>query len=201
MFEWLLRRFGNCGVAAEPRDVASSALVPPSGDWWVQVEGESLAQGDLLAGCFVPAFPDDFGSETGSHEITISIATLIVLTQSCDLENHKVAFVALCPAHALGEFEERSPDFAKKGKWEEVRRGRFQGLYLLASTVNPTDNRQALVVDFRQVISLPIGYLSCHARKLGRRYRLQSPYLEHFSQAFGQTFTRVARPSDLAPFK
>jgi hypothetical protein len=58
-----------------------------------------------------------------------------------------------------------------------------------------------LVVDFRQIISLPFAYLSRHAEQLGPRWRLQSPYLEHFSQAFARFFMRVGLPSALPPFR
>ncbi|HEV3255703.1 MAG TPA: hypothetical protein VG013_02365 [Gemmataceae bacterium] len=128
-------------------------------------------------------------------------ANLIVVTQSCDLENRKVQFVALCPIHSLREFEVVSPDFAKEGRWEEARQGRREGLYLLPSPTHPQHNRQALVVDFRQIISLPFAYLSRHAEQLGPRWRLQSPYLEHFSQAFARFFMRVGLPSALPPFR
>lgn len=41
--------------------VAASANVPVSADFWIGVESDLLAQGDLLPNCFVPVFPADFG--------------------------------------------------------------------------------------------------------------------------------------------
>ena len=75
------------------------------------------------------------------------------------------------------------------------------GLHLLASPEEPRNNRQALVVDFRQIFSLPVAYLKRHADQVSHRWRLQSPYLEHFSQAFARFFMRVGLPVDLPPFK
>jgi hypothetical protein len=101
----------------------------------------------------------------------------------------------------LTVFEEINPSFKKRGVWEEVRQGRREGLYLVPSPEHPENNRDALVVDFRQIISLPIAYVTRHAGGLGTRWRLQSPYLEHFSQALARFFMRVGLPSAIPPFK
>jgi len=122
-------------------------------------------------------------------------------TQTCDLAHKKVSLVALCPIHTLASFEERNPKFRQKGKWEEVRRGRVEGLHLLASPTDPANNRKALVVDFGQIISLPFEYLTQRARNLGKRWRLNSPFLEHFSQAFARFFMRVGLPSSIPQFR
>lgn len=123
------------------------------------------------------------------------------MTQSCDLENGKVDFVALCPIYALVEFEQANHSFTQKGAWEKVRKGRVEGLYLLGSPREPSNNREALVVDFREIYSLPFSFLSRHAEQQSERWRLKSPYLEHFSQAFARFFMRVGLPSAIPPFK
>ncbi len=123
------------------------------------------------------------------------------MTQSCDLANRKVEHVALCPIHTLPEFEIANPSFAKKGAWEAVRKGRIEGLHLLASPETPDNNRAALVVNFAQIISLPQDYLEKHADSQGNRWRLESPFLEHFSQAFARFFMRVGLPAELEPYK
>src|SRR5688572_5393503 len=116
--------------------------------FWVRTNGHELAQGDLLTACLVPIFAPGFGSMTGPTEVQIAgNNTLIVVTQTCDLANNKVSFVALCPVHTLAEFEEANPTFSRKGQWEQVRKGRVEGLHLLASPVEPANNREALVVD------------------------------------------------------
>ena len=123
------------------------------------------------------------------------------MTQSCDLENNKAAYVALCPIYRLDEFELTNRSFAKKGAWESVRKGRFEALHLVASPEKPNENRESLVVDFGQIVSLPIEYVSDHAESLEHRWRLNPPFLEHFSQAFARFFMRVGLPSAIAPFK
>jgi hypothetical protein len=170
--------------------------------WWGKTNGPALGQGDLLPNCLVPIFDDLAGPLQSGQTATQSLAMLdlIVVTQSCDLAHDKVQFVALCPIHTLSEFEQANPDFARKGRWEQVRRGREDGLHLLASPSVPTDNRSARVVDFRHIISLPVAYLTKHAERVGDRWRLQSPFLEHFSQSLARFFMRVGLPSTIAPF-
>jgi len=126
---------------------------------------------------------------------------LIVLTQSCDLANNKARLVALSPIYAKSDFEQVNTQLQQKGQWERVRQGRVEGLHLLASPQTPEDNQLALVVNFREVYSLPIDYLTKHAKECGDRWRFRSPYLEHFSQAFARFFMRVGLPSSIPAFK
>ncbi len=170
------------------------------GPFWTSVTGPALQQGDLLPDCRIPILPPDFGTADDVTDVTLRMGRLIVVTQSCDLANMKVGLVALCPAYTIPEFEGTNPHFAKKGVWEEVRKGRREGLHLLGPPTNPAASREALVVNFREIYSLPIGYLERHAAALGNRWRLLSPFLEHFSQAFARFFMRVGLPAAIPPF-
>lgn len=173
-----------------------------SESWWIKTNGSTLAQGDLLPNCLMPVFTGIFRQAIGQPiEEVINSARLIVVTQSCDLENEKIDFVALCPIHTLAEFEDANPEFSNQRRWEEVRKGRIEGLHLLSSPNDPDDNRSAYVVDFGHIVSIPLSYLSEHAESLGDRWRLNSPFLEHFSQAFARFFMRVGLPSLIPPFK
>lgn len=167
--------------------------------FWCQVNEQRLAQGDLLKQCLVPEFSPDYGTTT--DPVTVGEYDLIIVTQSCDLENKKASLVALCPIWTLPEFEDSSPDYKKRNQWENVRKGRVEGLHLLGSPSNPDENRDALVVDFGQIFSLPIAYLEKKSVDIGTRWRLDSPFLEHFSQAFARYFMRVGLPSTIPPFK
>lgn len=37
-------------------------------------------------------------------------------------------YMALCPIYGLTEFERANPHFAKQGAWENVRKGRVEGI-------------------------------------------------------------------------
>jgi hypothetical protein len=169
--------------------------------FWNQVSEGALRQGDHLPGCLIPTFGSDFGSSAGPIEVVAETADLIVITQSCDLEQRKARLVAACPIFPLSEFEVVNPAFARKGRWNEVLKGRIEGLHLLASPPVPEDNRSALVVDFREIHSLPHDYLADHAARLGARWRLRAPFLEHFSQAFARFFMRVGLLSTIPEYR
>ena len=171
--------------------------------WWNSVASPQLAQGDLLPECCLPIFVDPTPKDTDeADEIEVVSQRLIVVTQSCDLENNKVEFVALCPIHTLYEFAEANPHYKQSTKnWEDVRRGKIHALHLVGSPESPDSNVDSLVIDFGQIVSLPLHYLNDHADSLGDRWRLRSPFLEHFSQAFARFFMRVGLPSGIKPFK
>lgn len=167
--------------------------------FWVEISETALRQGDWLPHCLVPVLGPELAS-AGTHEVTADEYDLIVVTQSCDLEQRKIRLVASCPIYSVAEFETVNPAFTKKGRWNEVLKGRVEGLHLLASPANPANNREALVVDFREIYSLPFDYLVSQAVQLNSRWRLRSPYLEHFSQAFARFFMRVGLPSSIPLF-
>lgn len=161
-------------------------------------------QGDYLPQCLVPVPIEGFAATARAGEeveLPCDLYDLVIVTQSCDLlKSQKPRFVALSPIYQIAEFEAVNESFKKKGKWNDVLRGRIEGLHLLASPENPANNREALVVDFREVHSLPYAYLEDHASETGPRWRLRSPYLEHFSQTFARFFMRVGLPSNIPTF-
>ena len=173
-----------------------------SASWWERISGTDLAQGDLLPDCRLPLFLDPTPTADDSpRDVQVRIQRLIVVTQSCDLQNSRVEFVALCPIHTLDEFAAANPRFVNPKDWEPVRKGNHSALHMLASCTARDDNRASFVVDFGHIVSLPLKYLSRHAESLNERWRLSSPYLEHFSQAFARFFMRVGLPSSICPFK
>ena len=82
-----------------------------------------------------------------------------------------------------------------------MRKGREPALHLLQSPVDPENRASTLVVDFRESFSLPIAYLVQLASRPGHRWRLKSPYLEHFSQSLARFYMRVGLPSPIPEFK
>ncbi len=167
--------------------------------WWIEVEERRLAQGDYLPRCLVPFFQPDYGAGQATQDVPVKEYDCVVVTQSCDLEKDKAPLVALCPIYSIVKYEAVNPKLKKR--WEEVRQGRVEGLHLIASMTKPDDNQACFVADFREIYSLPVAYLQDHASKLGPRWRLLSPYLEHFSQAFARFFMRVGLPTGIPAFK
>lgn len=171
--------------------------------WWASVEGGALEQGDYITDCGVPVFPPDYGKGSSTSRVPVEIHDVIVLTHSCDLAPEQGPLpnlVAVAPIDPLNRFCSANPGYGDAKRRNNLRGGRVPSLHLLASPLTPDDNKTALVVDFREIYSLPYEYLVQHAKGLGPRRRLLSPYLEHFSQAFARFFMRVGLPSGIPKY-
>src|SRR5262245_7069274 len=105
--------------------------------FWKSTTDSQLAQDDYLPDCLVPIVPSTFGPESQTTDLTIHTVDLVILTQSCDLARGKHLLVSLCPIHSIKTFEATNPAFGRKGAWEDVRKGRREGLHLLASPLDP----------------------------------------------------------------
>jgi hypothetical protein len=169
--------------------------------FWIDCQSEPLEQGDYLPGCWIPVVGADFDPSVVEPEISVGQSNLIIVTQSCDLANEKIQLAALCPIADLATWEQINPDYAKRGFWESVRQGRREGLHMLSAFTVTGESQNSLVADFRQIFSLPVTYLRKHATSLRSRWRLQSPYREHFSQSFARFFMRVGLPTAIPAFR
>ena len=168
--------------------------------YWEKATSSGLAQGDHLVDCLVLQYSETVATDE-LPEATASPCDLIVVTQSCDLENSKVDHVACCQIYSLAEFKALNVKFQQRQMLEELRKGRVEGLHLLGSQSNPTDNSTALVVNFRQIFSVPLRYAQAVGQQPSERFRLRSPFLEHFSQAFARFFMRVGLPGAIPEFR
>lgn len=85
--------------------------------WWQSVDGPLLNQGDVLNDRYIPVLLPNFNPVEGAlAELDLEIRSVIILTQSCDLENGKAPLVAVCPVYQLSEWEEVNPEFKAKGR-------------------------------------------------------------------------------------
>lgn len=167
---------------------------------WETVAGPILRQGDAIIKCPVPVVPETLQLDS-PIEATIDYSNVIVITQSCDLENSKAEFVAVCPIFTIDEFAKTNPNIRDKGRLEEIRRGRHHGLHMLPPFKDNSTNQDVILVDFREIYSIPEPVLAAFAKASGERCRLNPPFLEHFSQAFARFFMRVGLPTAIPPFK
>lgn len=169
-----------------------------TGSRWVRTTGQELMQGDYLPGCLVTSFDPDF-SEAGSDtigEVIVHTFDVVVLTQSCDLDNNRARFVAVCPAFSLSVFQTYNTKFQNKDRERSLIKNQIQGLYSMPSPIPPSTFSDWLIVDFHEIYSIPYKYLARHATAIAPRWRLQSPYREHLSRSFGDFYSRVALPED-----
>jgi hypothetical protein len=192
--------------------------------WWEEVPADAPPmQGDLLEDCPVPVFNEnlmfdhrqDLDSLLNvlSRGVGIQRVRSIVMTQACDLEQGKVQNVILCPAYSMADFQAewvateatRIGHPPKASVWDghikSIKAGRIWNLTLLrkrevGDDVNLTT--PTTVVDFHEVFSLPLAFLTLWLQKRSRaRLRLRPPYREHLSQGFARFFMRVGLPIDI----
>jgi len=176
--------------------------VPPC---WETIESELLQQGDYLVGCHVPEFPLEIPlNPQQSVSVAVRVMDLVVATQSCELQPRSQPadphhLVALCQAYTLRAFAEVNPTITNRSRVDSLAKNQMAGLHLLAPRIASTDLMDHILVDFREIISLPYGYLLGRARAMGPRPRLTSPYLELYSQRLGLYFMRVGVPDQPTP--
>jgi hypothetical protein len=126
---------------------------------------------------------------------------VVILTQSCDLENDgRTDFVLLAE---LMNYDELVRDNPQGGYGKDFRaacsRGRYVGLMLVPPFTGPPALPWS-IVSFANVYTLPKSVVRGHAESVGSRLRLRSPYREHLAQLFGRYVMRVALPSGLQEF-
>jgi len=171
--------------------------------WYQAVQGPNFTQGDIFKSCPIPIpTPDQAfleaaeGKEKLTADIDIAAASLIVMSQACDIEHEKVETIVLCP---VWPFKEVSDHFLRStdGK-EALRKGNLPAYHLL----NKDEDLgvEYMMVDFHRLYTLPKSFVRLVAERGGERARLLPPYREHLSQAFARYFMRVGLPIDIPKF-
>jgi len=169
-------------------------------NWYTKIEvSEVLNQGDFIFNCPIIYPPNNLESPE-TLDVTLENYNVIVLTQSCDLENNKVKLVLVRPFHRLNIFCEYNPHFSNYKLKEAVRMGNLPGYHLLNSCPY-LEHEEYLIVDFKTVFSVSFDFLNNFKLKQSPRIQLQSPYREHLSQAFARFFMRVGLPTSIPRFE
>jgi hypothetical protein len=176
-------------------------------DWFEVTSGAELRQGDILPGCPVLSLvgsipfplPSDF-----QPEVDIKTVDLVILTQSCDLDNDKVEEVLLAQVIAWEEAVRaggaKNPILRSRDFRRALIAGNVPGLSLLHKRQG-TPALPWSVVDFHRLFTLSRRFVQVFAASLGNRLRLRSPYREHLAQAFARYFMRVGLPHDAKAFE
>jgi len=177
-------------------------------DWYELVSGELLLQGDILIDCPVFAVSGRLRwplSADDVIEVEAKVFDLVVMTQSCDLENEKVNDILLAQLVSWTDVVqaevERGNQRVRSRKFRKLLvDGNVPGLSLLhkrqSSPVLPWS-----VVDFHRLFTLPKAFVTQFAADTGGRLRIRSPYREHLAQAFARYFMRVGLPHDARGFE
>ena len=168
--------------------------------WYKIVDNsEPILQGDFIPSCPIVVPPKDIETKIMSAEVIEY--DVIIMSQSCDLIQHKIDLVLVCSVWPLEELAKESPFFNSIRGKESLRKGNVTGYHLLNKCELDNFKSDFLVVDFRSVYSIPFGLLKDLCKKRGMRLRLLPPYREHLSQAFARFFMRVGLPIDIEQFR
>jgi hypothetical protein len=166
--------------------------------WYEVVEGGDLEQGDILNQCQVivpvPDLPIPIPRE--NPPVNVDVLDVIIMTQSCDLEQQNLDEVILCPHFDLTQAGEGGKPVGKSTQ-KDIRSGRRPRYSMLEASRIPGAETGIRIVDFGRVFSLPMEYVQRHAENQGSRLRLRPPYREHLSQTFARFFMRVGLPQNI----
>jgi hypothetical protein len=168
--------------------------------WYEVVNKDApLEQGDFIQECPIVIPPQELRYDT-AIEVDAELYNVIVMSQSCDLVAGKVELVLVCPYWTLDEFEEQDASYKSAKMKENLRRGNIHGYHLLKECPENDFKLGLIVVDFRNIYSIPFNFLKDFAASNEKRLRLLPPYREHLSQAFARFFMRVGLPIDIPSF-
>lgn len=161
---------------------------------------DTLQQGDIIERCPIATSiisPANEITRESDIDVKVKINNVIVLSQSSDLKNAKIDAVVICPCVPLTVFQEANLDFKNEDKLKELSRGYVVGYHLLNKSDIISYEREAMVVNFRDVRSVDFDWIVGFTRQAGKRLRLLPPYRERLSQAFARFFMRVGSPIDI----
>jgi hypothetical protein len=179
-----------------------------NGEWYEIAQGPAILQGDMLFNCPVllgteqlrwPIPPD---ARVDAH---VKVFDLVVMTQSCDLQNDKaqevlVAHLVAWPDAVRAEAQ-KGNEAAKSSKFRTLLvDGNLPSLSLLHKREGSPQLPWS-VVNFHRLFTLSRGFVKQFAASCGPRLRIRSPYREHLAQAFARYFMRVGLPHDARAFE
>lgn len=165
--------------------------------WYQAKDWTDLEQGDLLLSCPVLVPEGDITEHlmrvtedlTVDIPIAVEVYNLVIMSQSCDLENDKVNQVLLCAYFPASNHN--------KGIRSDIRKNRFPALHMIEKCEIPNHPFERQVIDFRTIYTLPKKFIEELTNRKGERVRLLPPYKEHLSQSFARYFMRVGLPEPL----
>ena len=151
----------------------------------------SVDQGDIIDDCPIsyidhvePTRPDDVEWEFATSRI-------VVLTQTCDLANQRTRHVNVAIVMDAVQLVQQGLLKASDIRGS-IRAGRVFGWYFLPK--NAELNLPEMIVDLRQLHTVPLDLLTGLCEQNRRRGRLTGLYRAHLGKHFGDTFSRIGLP-------
>ena len=155
------------------------------------LEAAPIDQGDLIDDC-PTAYPAQWDLDVPPYiRLGVELQRVIVLTQTCDLENQKALRVIVGRVFdAQATVDQGILRLADvKGP---VRAGRVWGWYFLPKS--DEHGLPEMLVDLGQLHTVRLDMLVELCRRGKRKARLQPLYREHLGKHFGDTYSRIGLP-------
>ncbi|MDA1051928.1 MAG: hypothetical protein O3C40_15790 [Planctomycetota bacterium] len=148
-------------------------------------------QGDIIEGCPVLRVTRFDVQQPDSPDIECAPSRVVVLSQTCDLANQKATLAVV--AVALEAEQLVAIELLKVADIRgPIRAGRVFGWYFLPR--HETLGLPELIVDLRQLHTVPIDVLTALCRQERRLARVEPLYREHLSKHFADTYSRIGLP-------
>lgn len=154
--------------------------------------GSPLSQGDVFLNCpliFWECSENDGGLVRKPKELD---ATVVVLTQSCDLANKKSTRIQVAVVHETRFLVENKVLKAKTIR-DNVRLFKVFGWYFIEQSEYLNES----IVDFRDLHTVSRLLLDEMVKDGSRICSIETPYREHMAKHFADTFSRIALPNPL----
>ncbi|MBI5870229.1 MAG: hypothetical protein HZB44_04620 [Actinobacteria bacterium] len=155
----------------------------------------SIRQGDIFFDFPVLVPPANPKAYIPGVEINLVIEThdIIVMTQSCVLDNAKVEFATVCPHWPIGELLRIRPEeFKKRGFIQSIRSRKVPRYHHLDDCTVEGFIRCEAIVFFESVMRVPLDLLKGFTES--PRLRLTPTYLSILAHDFGDFFANPAKP-------
>jgi hypothetical protein len=182
---------------------------------------EMLEQGDIINYC-PDAKPTAIDVNNKTINVDFNEFNVVILSQSCDIDNDKIERVLLCPFWKVNDYfrylrarYEKDPEYRAKFTNDDdfvnkmksllgnIYAGKVNGLQLLKENVE--DSRvEPYIVDFGNIYSLPCNYLKSTVLRDPRnsdRIRLVPEFRVDLQAKFFAFLARGALPEGSEPIK
>ncbi len=140
--------------------------------------------------------------ETADLLISLQLNDVVVISQSCDIENDKLAMITICPVGELTVL--KSKFLSERGKKESEFKGwinnvigsKNRGKFAVQACSIVDAERELSIIDFTSPFTVPLEYAKTIVRRRKQRLALVPPYRESMAVAYASTLSRVAIAND-----
>jgi hypothetical protein len=153
---------------------------------------EAVDQGGIIDDC--PLIAVASLGPVGNDDVHVEqwIARVVTLTQTCDLVQGRVSQVVVARVIPAEELVSQGRLKASDIRGP-LRAGRVFGWYFLPQSREL--GLPEMIVDLRQLHTIPLAVLLELCRRAQRRARVQPLYREHLAKHFADSYSRIGLPA------